>query len=289
LPASLFGRSETGETFELRLLSEIREREWRGVVFGKGNWREKTEDRAPPPFLRTGDSLQFGRLLKATVIGISRISERLLQLRFNLSGSDFVREIYAQGHPIQYSYLKNPLPLWEVQSAFASRPWAVEMPSAGAALPLSLLTEMRRKGIRVASLTHACGLSSSGDGKLDRALPLAERYEIPEKTVALVSENQRKKERIIAAGTSVMRALEGNAVQHGGILRPGKGETEILIGPGFKPKIVQGLLTGLHDVEESHFRLALSLLPETSLKRILAMAQKRGLQSHEFGDLCLIL
>jgi S-adenosylmethionine:tRNA ribosyltransferase-isomerase len=289
LPASLFGMTERGEVLELRLVSEIREGEWRGIIFGKGNWREKTEDRAPAPFLSEGGAIQFGDSLKAKVIGISKISPHLVQVQFNLLGKDFIRELYAQGSPVQYSYLKGTLPLWEVQSPFASRPWTMEMPSAGAALPLSLLMEIRRKGIRVASLTHACGLSSSGDPVIDRILPLPERYEVPQKTVEFVHEAQKRKGRIIAAGTSVMRALEGNALGHGGVLTPGKGETGLLIGPGFQPKVVDGLLTGLHEVEESHYRLALSLLSESSLLQILEMAKEKGLKSHEFGDLCLIL
>jgi S-adenosylmethionine:tRNA ribosyltransferase-isomerase len=86
-----------------------------------------------------------------------------------------------------------------------------------------------------------------------------------------------------------MRALEGNILKHGGFLVPGTGETELLIGPGYVPKIIDGLLTGLHEVEESHFRLAASLLPETVLHEILTYGEKSGLKSHEFGDLCLIL
>jgi S-adenosylmethionine:tRNA ribosyltransferase-isomerase len=124
---------------------------------------------------------------------------------------------------------------------------------------------------------------------LDASWPFGERYEISEKTVEKIRQTRTRRGRVIAAGTSVMRALEGNVLRHGGFLNPGRGKTELLIGPGYRPKIVEGLLTGLHEVEESHYRLALSLLPAIYLRQVLETAERRGYESHEFGDLCLIL
>ena len=289
LPASLRGTTGGGDSVELRLLSEIQDGTWRAVLFGAGDWRDRTEDRGPPPRLVPGDVLRFAPSFRATVSQVSDLSVRLIEIRFSARGGELLQKIYALGRPVQYSYLRAPLPLWEIQSAFASRPWAVEMPSAGASLPLSLLKEIRRCGIRLASLTQACGLSSSGDPVLDKALPLGERYEIPEETVRLIREAREINGRVIAVGTSVMRALEGSFLHHGGFLKAGMGETEFLIGPGYSPKIVQGLLTGLHEVGESHYRLAASLLPDATLREILKIAERAGLKTHEFGDLCLIL
>ena len=290
LPARLFGQTEGGTPLELRLVSEIQQGRWRALVFGEGDWRQRTEDRPAAPLLRPEDNLRFRGALQAKVIKISDLSPRLIEAEFRPLGSDFFRELYEQGHPVQYSYLKDELPLYHVQSAFSSRPWAMELPSAGASLPLGLLMELRVKGIQVVSLTHACGLSSSGDKTLDASWPFGERYEIPQNTVEKIRETRAARGgRVIAAGTSVMRALEGNVMRHGGFLKSGVGETDLLIGPGYPPKIVEGLLTGLHEVEESHFRLAASLLSELYLKRVLEFAEKEGLLSHEFGDECLIL
>ncbi|MFO1519547.1 MAG: S-adenosylmethionine:tRNA ribosyltransferase-isomerase [bacterium] len=288
MPASLFGKTGEGAKVELRLLSESEEGRWRAVAFGPGDWRQRTEDRVPPPILHPGDSLQFSPSLRGRVKEISPLSSRLLKIEFDPSGADLWREFYAQGRPVQYSYLEENLSLWHVQSAFSARPWAVEMPSAGAALPMGILFRLREKGVRVASLTHACGLSASGDAVLDASFPLGERYEIPEKTVRRVSETLEGGGRVIAAGTSVMRALEGNVLKYGGFLRAGEGRTELLIAPGYTPKVVGGLLTGLHEMGESHFRLAASLFPEEGLNRILKKAEEAGMTHHEFGDLCLI-
>ncbi len=77
--------------------------------------------------------------------------------------------VYAHGAPIQYAHREAPLPLWSVQTSYAARPWAAEMPSAGRALTWDVLLSLRRAGIAIATLTHAAGLSSTGDAGVDRA------------------------------------------------------------------------------------------------------------------------
>ncbi len=121
--------------------------------------------------------------------------------------------LYREGRPVQYSYLAHDLPLWAVQTVYAARPWAFEMPSAGRPLSWEILLALRRKGVRWASLTHAAGLSSTGDPAIDAALPLAERYDIPAATVRAVADTRARGGRVIAVGTTVVRALEGAAVE----------------------------------------------------------------------------
>src|SRR5690606_811511 len=123
--------------------------------------------------------------------------------------------LYRGGAPVQYSYHRAPLALWSVQSAFAGRPWAAEMPSAGRPLDWRTLGGLRRAGVGLARLTHAAGLSSSGDPAMDRLLPLPERYAIPEATIAAITATQARGGRIIAVGTTVVRALEGSVAASG--------------------------------------------------------------------------
>src|SRR5204863_7761232 len=99
------------------------------------------------------------------------------------------------------------LPLYEVQTAYASRPWAVEMPSAGRPLTWDVLLRARARGVHIATLTHAAGLSSTGDVALDGALPWPERYEIPERTATAITAARAAGGRVIAIGTTVVRAL----------------------------------------------------------------------------------
>src|SRR5205814_10327250 len=115
---------------------------------------------------------------------------------------------------------------------------------------------LRRRGVQLASITHAAGLSSTGDAALDAALPLPERFDIPEATVRAIS---AARGRVVAVGTTVVRALEGAAAGGGGVppppggarraqhtdvkLRAGRGETELVLGPGYRPRAADGLST----------------------------------------------
>jgi S-adenosylmethionine:tRNA ribosyltransferase-isomerase len=169
------------------------------------------------------------------------------------------------------------------------------MPSAGWPLSWSILLALRRRGIELCWLTHAAGLSSTGDPELDRALPLAERYDLPELTVAAIARARRRGGRIIAVGTTVVRALEGaerNARAEGaspGTLLPGSALTDLLLDDKTQPAVVDGLLTGMHGPGESHFRLMSALAPEPLLQTAWDHAARLGYLCHEFGDLCLVL
>ena len=197
--------------------------------------------------------------------------------------------IYAYGRPIQYSYLKDDLAPWSVQTAYASRPWAVEMPSAGRPLSWQILLELKRRGIRLARVTHAAGISATGDEDLDAALPLAERFEIPEETVRTIEATRGRGGRVIAVGTTVVRALEGSAEEHDKHVAAGASETDIVIDRKFRLRVVDGILSGVHDPAQSHFRLLRAFADETTLRRAWRHATDEGYLCHEFGDLCLIL
>src|SRR6185503_15959730 len=106
------------------------------------------------------------------------------------------------GRPVQYSYLEGPLELWHVQTLYAGRPWAAEQPSAGRPLTASVLRALEESGVRLAALTHAAGISSTGDAALDALLPLPERYEIPAATVAAIARARAGGGRVIAIGTT---------------------------------------------------------------------------------------
>src|SRR5207237_8958987 len=107
---------------------------WTAVLFGEGDHRMRTEDRPPPPRVAPGDTLQFGAALEAVVEDVADFSARLLTVRFSVSGAALLSAIYGAGKPVQYSYVREPLPLWHVQTAYAARPWSVEAPSAGRSL-----------------------------------------------------------------------------------------------------------------------------------------------------------
>jgi S-adenosylmethionine:tRNA ribosyltransferase-isomerase len=282
MPASLPARDARNNQMELRLTTQLDERVWQAAVFGAGDWRTPTEDRPSPPRFAKGEEIMIAPNFRARVRGEDQLSGRLLNLEFNLSGEELWRNLYRHGKPVQYSYLEDELKLWSVQNVYSSRPWAVEMPSAGHALSWRLLLKLIRKGVQIVPLTHGAGLSSTGDVKIDLALPLAERFEIPPNTMEAVRRTRASGGRVIAVGTSVVRALESAGSSLSGF-------TTLKLGPGYERKIVDGLLTGTHDVSESHYQLLRAFLPEYILAQVNQRLERQDYLTHEFGDLCLIL
>jgi S-adenosylmethionine:tRNA ribosyltransferase-isomerase len=286
LPASLAGRAGS-EPIELRLLGREADGSWRAVAFGAGDWRKPTEQRAAPPRLGAGTSLQLGEL-NAAIEEVSALSSRLWRVRFAEQGARFWSALYRSGRPVQYSYLARPLQLWDVQTVYAAAPWAVEAPSAGYPLDAELLLRLRQRGIELTSITHAAGLSATGDPALDAALPLAERSRVPEPAVAAVQQARESGRRVVAVGTSVVRALEGRALEGGGVLRPGESSTTLILGPGYRRRVVDALLTGMHDPSESHYALLQAFAPRALLEQAQSRAEAWGYLGHEFGEACLI-
>jgi S-adenosylmethionine:tRNA ribosyltransferase-isomerase len=288
LPASLDATLPDGTHVEVRLLAERAPGVWSAVLFGGGDWRTRTEHRPPPPRVEPGALLRIGPDLAATVSGVSAISARLVDLRFHESGEDLWAALYAHGRPVQYAHVAGPLALWHVQTRYGARPWAVEMPSAGRPLAWDLLLDLSRKGVALASLTHAAGLSATGDPALDASLPLPERFDIPEATVETVQSTRARGGRVVAVGTTVVRALEGSARAHGHLVA-GEGTTDLRIDGTLLPAVVDGILTGLHDASASHYKLVQAFAPRELVERAYNHAESDGYLNHEFGDTSLIL
>jgi S-adenosylmethionine:tRNA ribosyltransferase-isomerase len=293
LPVSLHGTGPRGAPVEVRLIAPAKNGRWSAVLFGAGDWRTRTEDRPPPPALRAGDGIRFGTALAAVVTGVSAQSPRLVDVELDRTGAAMWSAIYALGKPVQYAHVERPLALWHVQNGYASRPWSAEMPSAGRPLTFATLVDLRRRGVEVASLTHAAGLSSTGDAALDAALPLTERYDIPEATAQAVDRTRARGGRVVATGTSVVRALEGcakgNVGELGGRVVAGEGETSLILGEASELRVVGGLLTGIHEPSETHFGLLRAFLPAALLERAHEHAEQARYLCHEFGDSMLVL
>lgn len=280
LPASL----RVDDELELRLIGAEPDGTFQALSFGSGTFRDATEARGAPRKLEAGDRLAFGPELSARVL---EAEGRLLRLRFEQREAALWSALYRAGKPIQYAYASRPFELWDVQNRYASRPWAFELPSAGRPLTFEALFEIERRGASVVSVTHAAGISSTGSETLDARLPLAERYDIPNRT-ALAVNGARGIGRVIAVGTSVVRALEAGA-DGDGTLRAGTGRTELRLSASYEPQLVDGLLTGLHEPGTSHFELIEAFAPRRLLERAFEHAARSGYLQHEFGDSCLVL
>jgi S-adenosylmethionine:tRNA ribosyltransferase-isomerase len=284
LPASL--RAEPD--LELRLVAAESDGTFRAVTLGSGDHHDPTELRGMPRPVCLGEQLEFGPDLHADVIEIDAADARLVRLAFHERGAVFWRGLYARGRPIQYSYLAERLELWDVQNRFAARPWAFELPSAGHALTFDTLFTLDRRGVNISHVTHAASISSTGSTTLDARLPLAERYEIGAAAAAAVTAARCAGGRVVAAGTSVVRALEGHA-NADGVLEAGTGSTQLRLSASYELGIVDGLLTGLHEPGTSHFELLEAFAPRELLLRATDHAGRTGYLQHEFGDSCLVL
>lgn len=289
LPASLAARTGRGEPIELRLVGPPEGDVWTAVLLGAGDYRTRTEDRPAPIALGVGARVLIGPELSARVVEVLALSERLVRVHFDRAGAALWTQLYRHGRPVQYAYQREPLALWSVQTLYAARPWASEMPSAGRFLSMRIVERLRARGVALAYLTHAAGLSATGDPAIDRALPLPERYDIPQTTVEAVERCRARGGRVIAVGTSVVRALESGCLRSGGVLVAGEAVTSLRIGRGHRLAVVDGLVTGIHTPEESHFDLLRAFLDEALLVEGHARARALDYRLHEFGDVSLIV
>jgi S-adenosylmethionine:tRNA ribosyltransferase-isomerase len=174
-----------------------------------------------------------------------------------------------------------------VWTPIAGPPVAFEPPSAGFALDGRSLAAMRACGVAFATLTHAAGISSTGDPALDNLLPFDEPYSIPAATASAIRAARARGGRIIAIGTAVLRALEAAGAVNG-VIRAGNGVATGRIGAGTKLRIVDALLTGAHEPGTSHHALLGAFLDETTLCRVDAELAANRSRTHEFGDSVLI-
>jgi len=282
LPASL----RVSDALELRLCERLDETRFLALCLGHGTWQTPTEARGVPPRLAAGTVLEFGHGLSARVLEGRPEPERLIEIAFEQRGAALWQALYRAGRPIQYSYLEKPLALWDVQNGYASRPWAFELPSAGKPLSFETLFRIEARGARLTRLTHAAGISSTGSARLDAQLPLPERYELDSSLLGALRESRERGGRVLAIGTSVVRALEAASTE---IRSNGSRVTSLLLGPGSRLQTCSGLLTGMHEPQTSHFSLLEAFAPRALLARSFSHAERLGFLQHEFGDSCLVL
>ncbi len=234
--------------------------------------------------LKVGDIIMFSEKLTGEIVGEQK-NQPIKTMQFNKSGMELYEEIYTLGEPIRYEYIKDHWGLEYYQTVFASQPGSVEMPSAGRAFTWEMLFDLKRKGINIAFLQLHTGLSYLLDDKWDHSPSLHEEsYEIPISTLQQVEETKQRGNRVIAVGTTVVRALETF-----GITKEASGWTNLHIKRNFPLKIADGILTGLHEPEASHLELLSAFVEEEILIKAYEEALTELYLWHEFGDMNLIL
>jgi S-adenosylmethionine:tRNA ribosyltransferase-isomerase len=206
-------------------------------------------------------------------------SDRLAEAQLDVQAPDYLAR---HGAPIRYG--GRAWPLGAYQTIFAHEPGSAEMPSAGRPFSHELLTELVSGGVLVAPLVLHAGVSSLERGEE----PYPERYRVPAGTARVVNAVRGWGGRVIAVGTTVVRALETVADESGAV-RPGEGWTSVMITPERGLHAVDGLMTGWHEPESSHLLMLEAAAGRDLLQSSYAEAAALGFAGHEFGDAHLIL
>jgi S-adenosylmethionine:tRNA ribosyltransferase-isomerase len=188
------------------------------------------------------------------------------------------------GFPIRYSYVKEGWPVSYYQTCYVTEVGSAEMPSAGRAFTPELLTRLIARGVQIAPLILHTGVASLEDHEP----PYEEYYRVPLETARLVNTARAAGKRIIAVGTTVVRALE-TVTDAEGVTHPGEGWTRLIVTPARGIHAVTGLLTGLHEPRATHLAMLEALAGVGHLEVTYAAALRAGYLWHEFGDLHLIL
>src|ERR1700722_862197 len=212
---------------------------------------------------------------------LDRATARLWRARLSVA---VVPYLLRHGLPIRYSYVRRDWPLSCYQTVFAAQPGSAEMPSASRPFTPEIVTALATRGVLIAPLTLHCGVSSLEAGED----PYPELYDVPPATARLVNHVRSAGGRVIAAGTTVVRALE-TAARADGRVAPAAGWTSHVVTPETGVRAVDGLLTGLHEPRSSHLRMLAAFAGQELLSRCYASAIGAGYLWHEFGDVHLLL
>lgn len=224
--------------------------------------------------------------------------ERLVFVRFD-ADLDLRAVMERVGEPIRYGYLEAPQPLGAYQTVFATTPGSAEMPSAGRPFTPRVLDRLRAGGVGIATVTLHTGVSSleieydqcecyCEGSRTDPRYPLyPEPFRVPPATAAAVNRTRRLGGRVVAVGTTVVRALE-TAVTAGRV-RPTGGFTRAFVTPKRGVEVVDGLVTGLHDPETTHLAMLYAIAGRRRVLEGYERAIEAGYLWHEFGDSHLLL
>lgn len=277
LPASLPGEGSFGK-FILNLSTD----------YGSGLWlaEPRFNEATPGPLpVRIGDRIMFGEICGHFIAPYPGI-ERLWFVQF--SGS-VTQAMSSVGRPIRYGYLAGNYDLTHYQTLFAKVPGSAEMPSAAYPFTRRVLQRLHMRGIEIADVTLHTGVSSLEveEDKVEQHPLYPEPFWVPSATAAAVNKARAANRRVIALGTTVVRALEsawnGEAVHHS------SGFTRLFVHPARGVCVVNGLITGLHDPNTSHLAMLYALAGQSLIRSAYEEAVQHSYLWHEFGDSHLIL
>lgn len=205
----------------------------------------------------------------------------LAKLSFPYQVDDYLERY---GFPIRYNYVKEKWPLSFYQTVYATEPGSAEMPSAGRPFTSKLLKRLQAKGIQIAPLILHTGVSNIDTHEP----PYKEFYRVTPETAQMVNEARASDHRIVAVGTTAIRALE-TVTNGAGKTHAGEGWTCLVITPQRGLRAVNALITGMHEPDASHLAILEALAGRSHIRLAYEEALRKGYLWHEFGDLHLII
>ena len=280
LPAALDGRRPDGRMAVVHVSTTLDDGSWvvevrrvdgtgsdPDVVVGTdlelpGDVRLRLDESYPEP------GLAASRLWRATVT----------------PGTALPTYLARHGRPIAYSYVNGRFPLADYQTVFATHQGSAEMASAARPFTAPLVVRLVARGITVAPIMLHAGVSSPEAHEA----PAPERFDVPASTARLVNDARTAGRRVVAVGTTVVRALESAAAPDGTV-HSARGWTDVVLGPDRPVRVVTGLVTGLHAPGASHLLLLEAVAGADLTRAAYVAAVERRYLWHEFGDSTLFL
>jgi S-adenosylmethionine:tRNA ribosyltransferase-isomerase len=234
-----------------------------------------------------GGILHFSPTLQATVT--EKQTAPIYTLHFSACDSELYEQIYQLGEPVRYEYIGQPWSLDYYQTVYATMPGSVEMPSAGRAFSWELLLKLQNSGVQIVYVQLHTGLSYLLKNEWQQSPEQNfEEYIVPVDTVRTILDAKARGNKILAVGTTVVRALETSANEFGE-LRPGTGWTNLYIHADYPLRVVDALITGFHEPEASHLDLLSAFIDRHLLSNAYKQAVDHRYLWHEFGDMNLII
>ncbi|MGB3755445.1 MAG: tRNA preQ1(34) S-adenosylmethionine ribosyltransferase-isomerase QueA [Rivularia sp. (in: cyanobacteria)] len=289
IPARLYGRKSTGAQVEVLLLEEKQQNCWLALVKPGKRFKKGSEI----IFEAKEDSLEGVKELVATVLETDEATGgRLLQ--FDVPpGMSLIQLLEEFGEvPLPPYITASEAQSQQYQTVYAENPGAVAAPTAGLHFTPELLEKLQETGINRAFVTLHVGVGTFRPVEVEDVTTHemhGEWIEVPAETVEKIRETKAKGGRIIAVGTTVVRTLEGAAKAGEGELQPFCGETNLFIYPGYRWKVVQGLITNFHLPRSSLLMLVSALIGRERLLNIYKEAIASQYRFYSFGDAMLIL
>jgi S-adenosylmethionine:tRNA ribosyltransferase-isomerase len=282
--AALEVHREDGAQLELHLSTHLPADLW--ILELRRPTREATE---PFRHSEAGETLRLPEGATATLHApYPAGSARSRGPRLWLSTLDLPRPLdeYLDRHgfPIRYGYVRERWPVSYYQTVYATEMGSAEMPSAGRAFTPELITRLVSRGVQFAPLILHTGVASLEDDEP----PYEEFYRVPPDSARLVNAARAAGRRVVAVGTTVVRALE-TVTDGDGITHPGEGWTDLVVTPERPVRSVDSMLTGLHEPRSTHLAMLEALAGREHLRTAYREALREGYLWHEFGDLHLIL